>query len=335
MDLESLGKEVKLEIQKAASIDEAELIRIKHLGKKGSLTKVLHTIGNLPVTERPKAGQLANKLKNELAELIKEKKEVIKQKKSLPWIDLSLPGRKPNLGGLHPLSILSQEIQDIFIQMGFSVVTGPEIETEYYNFTALNTPKDHPARDMHDTFYLKDGRLLRTHTSPVQIRTLEKLSPPLRIISPGKCYRVDTFDPIHSPTFTQVEGLWIDKNISMADLFGTLDLFAKKIFGKDVKTEFFPSYFPFTEPSAEMWIQCPFCKGKGCSVCKKRGKIETVGAGMVHPNILKRLGYEEFNGFAFGMGVDRIAMTKYDIDDIRLFFQNELQFLRQFDDSKL
>jgi len=335
MDLESLGKEVKLEIQKAASINEAELIRIKHLGKKGSLTKVLHTIGNLPVTERPKAGQLANKLKNELAELIKEKKEVIKQKKSLPWIDLSLPGRKPNLGGLHPLSILSQEIQDIFIQMGFSVVTGPEIETEYYNFTALNTPKDHPARDMHDTFYLKDGRLLRTHTSPVQIRTLEKLSPPLRIISPGKCYRVDTFDPIHSPTFTQVEGLWIDKNISMADLFGTLDLFAKKIFGKDVKTEFFPSYFPFTEPSAEMWIQCPFCKGKGCSVCKKRGKIETVGAGMVHPNILKRLGYEEFNGFAFGMGVDRIAMTKYDIDDIRLFFQNELQFLRQFDDSKL
>jgi len=335
MDLESLGKEVKLEIQKAASIDEAELIRIKHLGKKGSLTKVLHTIGNLPVTERPKAGQLANKLKNELAELIKEKKEVIKQKKSLPWIDLSLPGRKPNLGGLHPLSILSQEIQDIFIQMGFSVVTGPEIETEYYNFTALNTPKDHPARDMHDTFYLKDGRLLRTHTSPVQIRTLEKLSPPLRIISPGKCYRVDTFDPIHSPTFTQVEGLWIDKNISMADLFGTLDLFAKKIFGKDVKTEFFPSYFPFTEPSAEMWIQCPFCKGKGCSVCKKRGKIETAGAGMVHPNILKALGYEEFNGFAFGMGVDRIAMTKYDIDDIRLFFQNELQFLRQFDDSKL
>jgi len=335
MDLESLGKEVKLEIQKAASIDEAELIRIKHLGKKGSLTKVLHTIGNLPASERPKAGQLANKLKNELAELIIEKKEVIKQKKSLPWIDLSLPGRKPNLGGLHPLTILSQEIQDIFIQMGFSVVTGPEIETEYYNFTALNTPKDHPARDMHDTFYLKDGRLLRTHTSPVQIRTLEKLSPPLRIISPGKCYRVDTFDPIHSPTFTQVEGLWIDKNISMADLFGTLDLFAKKIFGKDVKTEFFPSYFPFTEPSAEMWIQCPFCKGKGCSVCKKRGKIETAGAGMVHPNILKALGYEEFNGFAFGMGVDRIAMTKYDIDDIRLFFQNELQFLRQFDDSKL
>jgi len=335
MDLESLGKEVKLEIQKAASIDEAELIRIKHLGKKGSLTKVLHTIGNLPASERPKAGQLANKLKNELAELIIEKKEVIKQKKSLPWIDLSLPGRKPNIGGLHPLTILSQEIQDIFIQMGFSVVTGPEIETEYYNFTALNTPKDHPARDMHDTFYLKDGRLLRTHTSPVQIRTLEKLSPPLRIISPGKCYRVDTFDPIHSPTFTQVEGLWIDKNISMADLFGTLDLFAKKIFGKDVKTEFFPSYFPFTEPSAEMWIQCPFCKGKGCSVCKKRGKIETAGAGMVHPNILKALGYEEFNGFAFGMGVDRIAMTKYDIDDIRLFFQNELQFLRQFDDSEL
>jgi len=335
MDLESLKKEAKLEIQKAKTIDELESIRIKHLGKKGSLTKILHSIGNLSVTERPKVGQLANKLKNELAESIEEKKKTIGKEKSYPWIDTSLPGRKPNTGGLHPLSILSQEIQDIFIRMGFSVVTGPEIETEYYNFTALNTPKHHPARDMHDTFYLKDGRLLRTHTSPVQIRTLEKNSPPLRIISPGKCYRVDTFDPIHSPTFTQIEGLWVDKNISMADLFGTLDSFAKNIFGKDVKTEFFPSYFPFTEPSAEMWIECPFCKGKGCSVCKKRGKIETVGAGMVHPNILKSLGYEGCNGFAFGMGVDRIAMTKYDIDDIRLFFQNELQFLRQFNDSKL
>ena len=230
MDLESLGKEVKLKIQKAASIDEVEQVRIKHLGKKGELTKVLHSIGNLPAGERPKAGKLANKLKNELAELIEEKKEAIKKQKSLPWIDLSLPGRKPTVGGLHPLSTLSQEIQEIFIQMGFSVVTGPEIEPEYYNFTALNTPKNHPARDMHDSFYLKNGRLLRTHTSPVQIRTLEKHSPPLRIISPGRCYRVDTFDPIHSPTFTQIEGLWIDKNISMADLFGTLDLFAKKIF---------------------------------------------------------------------------------------------------------
>lgn len=335
MDLESLGEKVKLAIRKASSIDEVEQIRIKYLGKKGELTKILHSIGNLPAEERPKAGKLANILKNEFSALINEKKEEITKQKSLPWMDLSLPGRKPNMGGLHPLSILSQEIQEIFIQMGFSIVTGPEIETEYYNFTALNTPEDHPARDMHDTFYLKDGRLLRTHTSPVQIRTLEKHSPPLRIISPGRCYRVDTFDPIHSPTFTQIEGLWIDKGISMADLFGTLDLFAKKIFGKDVKTEFFPSYFPFTEPSAEMWIECPFCKGKGCSVCKKRGKIETVGAGMVHPNILKSLGYGEFNGFAFGMGVDRIAMTKYDIDDIRLFFQNELQFLRQFDDSKL
>jgi phenylalanyl-tRNA synthetase alpha chain len=335
MNLESLEKEVKTKIQNAKTIDEVESLRIKHLGKKGSLTKVLHSIGNLPAEERPEAGKFANKLKNELLALIREKKESIKRKKALPWLDLTLPGRKPRVGGLHPLSILSEEIQDIFIQMGFSVVTGPEIETEYYNFTALNTPKDHPARDMHDTFYLNDGRLLRTHTSPVQIRTLEKYSPPLRIISPGRCYRVDTFDPIHSPTFMQIEGLWIDKNISMADLFGTLDLLAKKIFGKNVKTEFFPSYFPFTEPSAEMWIQCPFCKGKGCSVCKKKGRIETVGAGMVHPNILKALGYGEFNGFAFGMGIDRIAMTKYDIDDIRLFFQNELQFLRQFDDSKL
>ncbi len=335
MDLESLGRETRLEIQKAITVDEVESIRIKHLGKKGSLTKVLHSIGNLPAEERPEAGKFANKLKKELMTLIREKKESIKRKKSLPWLDLSLPGRKPRMGGLHPLSILSEEIEEIFIQMGFSVVTGPEIETEYYNFTALNTPKDHPARDMHDTFYLNDGRLLRTHTSPVQIRTLEKYSPPLRIISPGRCYRVDTFDPIHSPTFMQIEGLWIDKNISMADLFGTLALLAKKIFGKNVKTEFFPSYFPFTEPSAEMWIQCPFCKGKGCSVCKKKGKIETIGAGMVHPNILNALGYGEFNGFAFGMGIDRIAMTKYDIDDIRLFFQNELQFLRQFDDSKL
>jgi phenylalanyl-tRNA synthetase alpha chain len=267
--------------------------------------------------------------------LIKEKKEQIKRSKSFSWIDLSLPGRKPKIGGRHPLSILSEEIEDIFIQMGFSVVTGPEVETEYYNFTALNTPKDHPARDMHDTFYLEDGRLLRTHTSPVQIRTLEKHSPPLRIISPGRCYRVDTFDPTHSPTFLQIEGLWVDKNISMADLFGTLDLFAKKLFGKDIKTKFLPSYFPFTEPSAEMWIECPFCSGKGCSVCKKKGRIEIMGSGMVHPKILSSLGYGEFNGFAFGMGVDRSAMTKYGIDDVRLFYQNELQFLRQFDDSKL
>lgn len=335
MDLESLKEGAKSKIENASSLEEVERIRIEYLGKKGSLTEVLHSIGNLPPEERPKIGKLANKLKKEISESIKEKKKAIEQKKSLPWIDLSLPGRKPVTGGLHPLTILSQEIQDIFIHMGFSVVTGPEIETEYYNFTALNTPKDHPARDMHDTFYLKDEGLLRTHTSPVQIRTLETHSPPLRIISPGKCYRVDTFDPTHSPTFMQLEGLWVDKNISMSDLFGTLDLFAKRIFGNDVKTEFFPSYFPFTEPSAEMWIECPFCKGKGCTVCKKKGRIETLGAGMVHPNILKSLGYEKFNGFAFGMGVDRIAMTRYDIDDIRLFYQNELEFLEQFDDSKL
>jgi phenylalanyl-tRNA synthetase alpha chain len=335
MNLESLAKEARLNIEKAKTIEEVEAIRIKHLGKKGTITEVLHSIGSLPIEERPEVGKIANELKNELESLIKEKKEQIKRSKSFTWLDLSLPGRKPKIGGRHPLSILSEEIEDIFIQMGFSVVTGPEVETEYYNFTALNTPKDHPARDMHDTFYLEDGRLLRTHTSPVQIRTLEKHSPPLRIISPGRCYRVDTFDPTHSPTFLQIEGLWVDKNISMADLFGTLDLFAKKLFGKDVKTKFLPSYFPFTEPSAEMWIECPFCSGKGCSVCKKKGRIEIMGSGMVHPKILSSLGYGEYNGFAFGMGVERIAMIKHDIDDVRLYYQNELQFLRQFDDSKL
>ncbi|MEO0294030.1 MAG: phenylalanine--tRNA ligase subunit alpha [candidate division WOR-3 bacterium] len=335
MQLEDLTKEAKQKLQKATTIEEVESIRIRFLGRKGLLTKILRSIGELPEEERPKIGKIANEIKTELLDLIEKKKEELIEKKTFPWIDLSLPGRKPEIGGLHPITILCEEIQNVFIKMGFSVVSGPEIETEYYNFTALNTPKDHPARDMHDTFYLKDGRLLRTHTSPVQIRALERYSPPLRIISPGRCYRVDTFDPLHSPAFTQIEGLWVDKNISMADLFGTLDLFAKEIFGKDVKTKFLPSYFPFTEPSAEMWIECPFCKGKGCSVCKTKGRIEIAGAGMVHPNILNSLGYEGFNGFAFGMGVDRLAMTKYNINDIRLFSQNELQFLRQFDDSKL
>ncbi len=333
MNLNAFRENAKIEIEKVKTDGELEKVRVKYLGRKGNLTEVLHSIGDLPKEERPEAGRIANSIKRELEELIKEKKEILEEKKTLLWKDLTLPGRKPFIGTLHPLTVLGEEVQDIFIRMGFSVVEGPEIETDYYNFTALNTPPDHPARDLQDTFYLKDGRLLRTQTSPVQIRILEKHSPPLRIISSGKCYRMDTFDPSHSPTFTQIEGLWVDKNISMADLFGTLELFAKEIFGENIKTEFLPGYFPFTEPSCEQLIQCPFCLGEGCSVCKKKGMIEILGAGLVHPSILKKLGYSEFNGFAFGMGVERIAMIKYNIDDIRLFYQNELQFLRQFNES--
>ncbi len=335
MNLNELESKAKKEIKELVSIDELENARIKYLGKRGELTKILHSIRDLPAEEKPKVGKIANKLKNTIERLIKNKKKELKESKVLPWSDLTLPGRKPSVGTLHPLTILYQEIINIFIEMGFSIVSGPEIETEYYNFTALNMPSNHPARDMHDTFYLKDGRILRTHTSPVQIRTLEKQKPPLRIISPGRCYRVDTFDPLHSPTFMQIEGLWVDKNVSMADLFGTLKIFANKIYGKDRKIEFLPSYFPFTEPSADMWIECASCRGKGCSVCKKRGRIETLGCGMVHPNILNNLGYTEYNGFAFGMGLERLVMSKYNISDMRMFYNNELQFLRQFNESKL
>lgn len=334
MKLDDLKKNAKEDIDKAAGIEELESVRIKYLGRKGSVTNILHSIGDFPKEDRPLIGQTANKLKREITNLLEEKKKYLEESRALEWEDLSLPGRKTSKGSLHPLTILSQEIIDIFMSMGFSVVRGPEIETEYYNFNALNTPEDHPARDLHDTFYLKDGRLLRTHTSPVQIRTLEKHSPPLRIISPGRCYRVDTFDPTHSPTFVQIEGLWVDYDVSMSDLFGTLELFTKKIFGEGIRTEFLPGYFPFTEPSAEVWIQCPFCDGKGCSVCHS-GLIEILGAGMVHPNILKNLGYSEFTGFAFGLGVDRIAMIKYNINDIRLFYQNDIQFLNQFNEIKL
>jgi phenylalanyl-tRNA synthetase alpha chain len=334
MKLHELEKNARKEIEETATSEELEKVRIRYLGRKGKLTEILHSIGNLSKEEKPVVGRVANRLKIELDQLILIRKKNLEESRTLGLEDLSLPGRKPTIGNLHPLTILSEEIINIFISMGFSVVEGPEIETDYYNFTALNTPPEHPARDLHDTFYLKDGRLLRTHTSPVQIRIMEKHSPPLRIISPGRCYRVDTFDPSHSPTFMQIEGLWVDKDVSMADLFGTLKIFARKTFGGDTKVEFLPGYFPFTEPSAELWIQCPFCTGKGCSVCHQ-GNIEILGCGMVHPNVLKNMGYSEFLGFAFGMGVERIAMIKYNINDIRLFYQNDLQFLKQFNESKL
>lgn len=335
MKLNELEKNAKKEIEQSVCFDELEKVRIRYLGRKCELTRILHSIGDLPMEERPKFGRVVNKLKNELEGLIEKKKRALEKSKTLPWADLSLPGRRPFIGNLHPLTILYQEIINLFIEMGFSIVFGPEIETEYYNFTALNTPPDHPARDMQDTFYLKDGRLLRTQTSPVQIRTLEKHAPPLRIISPGRCYRVDTFDPLHSPAFMQIEGLWVDRDVSMADLFGTLKIFTRRIFGEETIIEFLPSYFPFTEPSVDLWIQCPFCRGIGCAVCKKKGRIETLGCGMVHPNILKNMGYPEFTGFAFGIGLERIAMIKYNINDMRLFYQNDLKFLRQFNESKL
>lgn len=334
MKIDQIEKKAKEEIAASNAPEELETVRIKYLGRKGKLTRILHSIGDLPEHERPRVGKKANRLNSELQRIIEQKKKELSRQREIK-LDKSLPGRDITHGTLHPLTITTRKIIDIFISMGFSVVRGPEVETEYYNFTALNTPPEHPARDMHDTFYLKNGNLLRTHTSPVQIRTMEKEEPPIRIISPGRCYRVDTFDPTHTPVFIQIEGLWVDRDVSMSDLFGTLNIFAREFFSEDVVTEYSPSYFPFTEPSAEMHIQCKFCKGKGCSICSHTGRIELLGCGMVHPAVLKNLGFEEYTGFAFGMGIDRIAMGEYDIDDIRLFFNNELQFLRQFNESEL
>lgn len=311
---------------------ELEALRVKYLGRKGALTLLLREIGKLPPEERPEAGRAGSEAKRRLEGLLGEKREALAKKAKGRALDVTLPGRRPPLGKRHPLTQIIDEIVDIFRGMGFEVVEGPEIETEYHNFDALNTPPDHPARDLHDTFYVEDGRLLRTHTSPVQIRVMESRRPPLRIISPGRCYRNDTPDATHSPIFHQVEGLYVDKDVSFADLKGVIAAFARQMFGPDVKVRFRPDFFPFTEPSAEYSFSCVFCKGKGCRVCKYTGWLEISGAGMVDPEVFKNVGYdpEEYTGFAFGMGVERLAMLKYGITDIRLFLENDLRFLEQF-----
>lgn len=318
-----------------AAADEKALqdLNVKYLGRKGVITQFLRNISQLPEAERPAAGKKANALKKELATRLEEalKRLAAAKLEGQEQIDVSLPGRDVAVGGLHPVTQINQQICDIFERMGFNIAEGPEVEQDYYNFTALNFPRNHPARDMQDTFFVSDEIVLRTHTSPLQVRVMEKQQPPVRVIAPGKVFRCDS-DVTHTPMFHQVEGLLVDENISLGDLKGTLTAFVHQMFDDRTSLRFRPSFFPFTEPSAEVDILCVMCRGKGCRVCSNTGWLEILGSGMVHPAVLENVGYDtsRITGFAFGMGVDRIAMLKYGIDDIRKFFENDLRFLSQF-----
>jgi phenylalanyl-tRNA synthetase alpha chain len=319
------------------SLKELEGLRIEFLGKKGKITDLLRQMGQIPAEERPIIGKIANQLKVRLNQLLEDKKTELKelvhqQNLSNEKIDVTLPGNRPMIGHRHPLTIIGNEIKDVFTGLGFTIAEGPEVESEYNNFEALNVPEHHPARDLQDTFYIDQKYLLRTHTSPVQVRTMLSQKPPIRIIAPGRVYRSDELDASHSPVFHQVEGLVIDQNISFSDLKGTIELFVKAIYGEGRAIRFRPSYFPFTEPSAEVDISCIVCGGKGCRLCSYTGWLEVMGAGMVHPNVLEMAGLDsyKYSGFAFGMGWDRVAMLKYGINDIRLLFENDRRFLHQF-----
>ncbi|MBE3583839.1 MAG: phenylalanine--tRNA ligase subunit alpha [Limnochordaceae bacterium] len=331
-----LTQECQREIEQAANGAALQEVKVRWLGRKGVVTQLLRGLGDLPATERPRAGQVLNQLRQQLeASFAQRESSIIAQEKAerleRERLDLTLPGRRAPLGHLHPLTQALGEIKAFFIGMGYQVVEGPEVETDYYNFQALNVPKDHPARDMQATFYLAPDLVLRTQTSPVQVRTMERQKPPIRIIAPGKVYRNDA-DITHSPMFHQVEGLVVDEGIRFSDLKGTLIAFAKALFGQDRRVRFRPSYFPFTEPSAEMDISCTVCGGKGCRVCKGEGWLEILGSGMVHPQVLEMAGYdpERLTGWAFGMGVERVAMLRYGIEDIRLLFENDRRFLAEF-----
>lgn len=316
---------------------ELEDLRVQVLGKKGELTGILKQMGKLSPEERPVIGQLANEVRQDLEQKLDEYKAALREKQlneqlEAERLDVTMPGRPFELGSMHPLSAVLEEIEEIFLGMGFDIAEGPEVETDYYNFEALNLPKDHPARDTQDTFYISENILLRTQTSPVQVRVMEQQKPPIRVISPGRVYRSDAVDATHSPVFHQIEGLVVDKGITMADLKGTLEIFVKRLYGEDAKIRFRPHHFPFTEPSAEADTQCFACGGKGCRVCKGEGWIELLGCGMVHPKVLAGCGIdpEVYSGFAFGMGLERVVMRRYSIDDLRLFFENDLRFLKQF-----
>jgi len=321
----------------ARSAAELEQVRVRFLGRQGELTQLLRSLGALPPAERPLVGAAANEAKRDLEALLDARLEAARDAERASErrgqrLDLTLPGRRPARGTLHPLTRVHDEIVTIFAGLGFSVAEGPDVETDYYNFEALNIPADHPARDMQDTFYLPGGLLLRTHTSPVQVRTMLAQTPPVRIVVPGRVHRRDVPDASHLPVFHQVEGLAVDRHVTMADLKGTLELFAREMFGPRSRIRFRPSFFPFTEPSAEVDVVCFLCGGEGCRVCKQSGWLEILGSGMVHPQVLRNVGYdpEEVTGWAFGMGIERIAMLKFGIDDIRLFYENDLRFLRQF-----
>ncbi len=336
--LEEIRKSALENIKSADVLQDIETLRVKCLGKKGQLTSILKQMGKLSPEERPVIGQLANEIRAKIEQAIEEKTKEIKaheQEKKLlaEKIDVTLPGKTVKMGSRHPLTVVLDDIKEIFVGMGFDIVDGPEVELDYYNFEALNIPKDHPARDTQDTFYITDNILLRTQTSPVQIRVMEQQKPPIRIISPGRVYRSDAVDATHSPVFHQIEGLVVDKGITFADLKGTLETFVKRLYGEDTVVRFRPHHFPFTEPSAELDVQCFNCHGEGCRLCKGEGWIEILGCGMVHPDVLRNGGIdpEEYSGFALGYGLERVCMRRYDIDDLRLFFENDVRFLKQFD----
>ena len=334
-ELRSLADEAKTHLAALTDPGQLEEFRIRYLGRKGQFSTIMRQLGTVPNEDRPRVGQLANTIRAELEELFEKKKTTLlassQSDRDLTRPDLSLPGRRPRTGKLHPVTRVMNEACAIFENLGFSVAEGPDVEHDYYNFEALNIPAHHPARDMHDTFYVSDSILLRTHTSPMQARIMEKQQPPLRVIAPGKVYRCDS-DITHTPMFHQLEGFLVDKKVSFADLKGVLTVFTEKMFGKKLALRFRPSFFPFTEPSAEVDIACVICDGKGCRVCKKSGWLEILGSGMIDPEVFKMVGYdpEVYSGFAFGLGIERIAMLKYGIDDIRLFYENDLRFLSQF-----
>lgn len=336
--LAQLKAEVLEKIAAAQDVKQLNDVRVAYLGKKGPITDLLKGMGKLPQEERPKMGALVNETRAQVQQVLDARKveleaAALDAQLAAETIDVTLPGRTVKVGNHHPLTRIIEEIEDLFIGMGYEVAEGPEVEKDYYNFEALNLPKGHPARDMQDTFYISEEILMRTHTSPVQARTMEKAEgKPIRIICPGKVFRRDNDDATHSHQFNQIEGLVVGEDIAMSDLKGTLDLFAKKMFGEDREIRLRPSYFPFTEPSVEMDISCFKCGGEGCNVCKGTGWIEILGAGMVHPNVLEMAGYDpkKVTGFAFGMGPERIAMLKYGVDDIRHFYTNDVRFLEQF-----
>ncbi|WP_296233361.1 phenylalanine--tRNA ligase subunit alpha [uncultured Pseudomonas sp.] len=335
-NLDALVSQALETVQRSEDVNALEQLRVQYLGKKGELTALMQTLGKLSAEERPQAGALINTAKNQVQDALNARKSVLEQvllaeKLASERIDVTLPGRGQASGGLHPVTRTLERVEQFFTRIGYNVAEGPEVEDDYHNFEALNIPGHHPARAMHDTFYFNANMLLRTHTSPVQVRTMESQQPPIRIVCPGRVYRCDS-DITHSPMFHQVEGLLVDEDISFADLKGTIEEFLRVFFEKPLGVRFRPSFFPFTEPSAEVDMQCVMCSGKGCRVCKQTGWLEVMGCGMVHPNVLRMSGIdpEKYSGFAFGMGVERLAMLRYGVNDLRLFFDNDLRFLAQF-----
>lgn len=335
--LEKIELAAKAELEKISDAKELDELRIKYLGKKGELTAILKQMATLSAEERPVIGQLANKIRVDIEEAISArgselKKALAEKKLKEERLDVTLPGKLQTVGKLHPLNAVMNEIEEIFLGMGFDIAEGPEVEYDYYNFEALNIPADHPARDTQDTFYITDNILLRTQTSSVQIHVMENKKPPIRVISPGRVFRSDAVDATHLPLFHQIEGLVVDKGITMANLVGTLDMLMKRLYGDDCKIRLRPHHFPFTEPSAEVDVLCFNCGGKGCSMCKNEGYVELLGAGMVHPKVLANCGIDpnEYSGFAFGLGLERVVMRKYGINDLRLLYENDLRFLDQF-----